>query len=63
LQGAAVTNDSAAELELLDDAVRADYVQGDVVLVDGWLLSRTEARLYALVTLVSRTGPQDEVAE
>jgi hypothetical protein len=31
-------------------AVRTDYRRGDVLAVDGWYLSRTEARLAALVT-------------
>ncbi len=31
--------------------VRLDFAQGAVVSVDGWLLSLTEARVYALVAL------------
>lgn len=34
-------------LGALDRAVRADYVAGRTVVVDRWLLSRTEARVYA----------------
>jgi hypothetical protein len=33
------------------DAVHEDFVRGRVVTVDGWYLSRTEARLCALSTL------------
>ncbi|HJQ20901.1 MAG TPA: hypothetical protein VJ867_11170 [Gemmatimonadaceae bacterium] len=32
----------------LDDAVRLDFQRGDVVVADGWVLSRTEARQCAL---------------
>ncbi len=32
--------------------VRSDFVAGRVVLVDGWYLSQTEARLCALATFV-----------
>jgi hypothetical protein len=35
----------------LDRAVRAEYVRDDTLFVDHWLLSRTEARLYALAAL------------
>ena len=31
--------------------VRADYAMGRTVVIEGWVLSRTEARLYALVAL------------
>jgi hypothetical protein len=31
--------------------VRADYARGRTVVIEGWVLSRTEARLYALVAL------------
>jgi hypothetical protein len=36
--------------------VRLDFGQGAVVSVDGWLLSLTEARVYALVALSSEMG-------
>jgi hypothetical protein len=42
-----------ARLRLLDERVRQDFADGDVVLVDGWLLSRTEARAAALVSIVA----------
>lgn len=35
----------------LDAAVRDDFGEGRIVLLDGWMLSRTEARLAALVAL------------
>ncbi len=31
--------------------IRDDFANGDVMRVDGWILSSTEARLYALVSL------------
>jgi hypothetical protein len=31
--------------------IRSDYAAGRTVRVDGWVLSRTEARLYALVAI------------
>jgi hypothetical protein len=34
--------------------VRYDFAEGIVISVDGWLLSLTEARLYALVALCSK---------
>ena len=52
------TDSPGAGFELLDSVVREEYSHGEVVLVDGWLLSRTEARLYALVGLVSHRLPQ-----
>lgn len=38
--------------EYLDKQVRSDYRDGEVVQVDGWLLSRTEARIYACFALL-----------
>lgn len=35
----------------IDAALRRDLDRGDVVLLDGWQLTRTECRLYALVAL------------
>jgi hypothetical protein len=45
--------DLADRLATLDERVRADFAAGNVVLVDGWLLARTEARAAALVSLVA----------
>jgi hypothetical protein len=36
----------------LDARIRDDFINNDLVAVDGWLLSRTEARLCALVSLL-----------
>ena len=36
---------------LINDRVRRDFSAGAVVAVDGWVLSSTEARLYALAAL------------
>ena len=35
----------------LDRAVRAEYARGEFVQVNGWILSRSEARLYALIAV------------
>jgi hypothetical protein len=35
--------------------VRHDFVEGAVVSIEGWLLSLTEARLYALIVLSVRS--------
>jgi hypothetical protein len=39
----------------LDDAVRGDFAEGRTVLLDGWRLSRTEARLCAAIALRERS--------
>jgi hypothetical protein len=41
--------------------IRQDFVDGDIVTLDGWIVSKTEGRLCAL-TLVSRTAarPHDD---
>ena len=45
---------SAAELRaLLDHTTRADFAADRVVMLQGWILSATEARLYALAALKS----------
>jgi hypothetical protein len=36
---------------LVNERMRQDFSEGAVVTVDGWILSVTEARLYALVAL------------
>ncbi|MGD8843456.1 MAG: hypothetical protein PVJ83_08280 [Gammaproteobacteria bacterium] len=38
--------------EALATAVHDDYATGEIVMVSGWILSRTEARAYALVALM-----------
>lgn len=44
--------DPAAMAAALQEAVREDYARDVVVPVDGWLLSVTEARLYALLAVL-----------
>jgi len=34
-----------------DDTIRQEFSSGNTILVDGWVLSRTEARRYALHSL------------
>jgi hypothetical protein len=38
---------------ILQRVVRSEYIRGDVVQVDRWVLSTSEARLYALVASLS----------
>ncbi len=47
-QRAAAANDDDALIALIAERVREDFAQGSTVVIDGWLLSRTEARLCAL---------------
>jgi len=37
--------------EMLRHAIDADFRRGDVAVVDGWVLAKSEARLCALVAL------------
>lgn len=48
----AVGESDAALRARLQARIRQDFIDGDTVAVDGWLLSRTEARLCALVHLM-----------
>lgn len=41
----------ATKLERIDAALRHDLETGDVVDIEGWQLTRTECRLYALAAL------------
>lgn len=43
--------DPAQRVAGLRQTVRHDYTRGEVVVVDGWLLSITEAQLYALTAM------------
>jgi len=43
-------NGSESFLRVLEQAVRLDFESGSVVRLDGWILSESEARLYALLT-------------
>jgi len=45
----------------LEERIRNDFIHGDTVAVDGWLLSITEARLCALASLL-REARQDAAA-
>lgn len=36
----------------VSDVIKAEFARDDAVLVDGWVLSRTEARLYGLIALL-----------
>lgn len=38
-------------LRQLEAAVRTEYEQDDLVSLDGWIFSRSEARLYALAVV------------
>ena len=40
--------------EMLRARIREEFAMGAVVVADGWVLSETEARLYALAALVHR---------
>ena len=46
----------AAQTAALQQLVRKEYAQGEVVSVAGWILSQTEARLYALAALLEQAG-------
>jgi hypothetical protein len=45
--------DSGGFRELLRQRLCVDFEQGDIVIVNGWLLAATEARLCALTALLS----------
>ena len=44
---------SASLTRALGDQIRRDFAKGDIVAVRGWMLARTEARLCALMALMS----------
>lgn len=50
---AATESDLKDPAVVLQSRVRHEYARGEVVRVSGWVLSVTEARLYALVALQS----------
>jgi hypothetical protein len=53
LGGDAAYRDGAYQLRVrVSDLVRRDFEALDIVRVQGWVLSRNEARLYALAALV-----------
>lgn len=51
LVGPAVPTSVSRASREVANRIRGDYAAGSTVVVDGWVLSRTEARLYALVAL------------
>jgi ABC-type glycerol-3-phosphate transport system substrate-binding protein len=48
---ATITNDPQQTVAALQQLVRHEYAHGEAEAVDGWILSITEARLYALAAL------------
>lgn len=50
-RNAEVMSTRQAVRHCIEDWVRRDFANGAIVSVEGWLLSATEARLYALVAL------------
>lgn len=48
---AAFTQDPQTTVAALQLLVREEYIRGEVEAVNGWILSITEARLYALAAL------------
>jgi hypothetical protein len=44
----------------LEERIRNDFIYGNTVAVDGWLLSLTEARLCALVSLLRDATPDKD---
>jgi len=51
----AVTRQAACAA-MLQHKVREDYRRGELVSVNSWLLSRTEARMYAAAAIFFQTG-------
>jgi hypothetical protein len=43
--------DALAHAAALERAVRRDFTRGDILALDGWILSRTELRVAALFAL------------
>jgi hypothetical protein len=48
------TMDQAELKRVIGTRIRRDFTENAVVMVDGWMLSRTEARLCALIALAER---------
>jgi len=46
------TADAEQTASTLQDLLRKEYAHGEVISVAGWVLSKTEARLYALVAMI-----------
>ena len=50
---AGITADVLAHVAALERAVRRDFERGDVLVLDAWILARTELRAAALLALTS----------
>jgi len=48
---AAVSEVSLADAPNLEEIIKKDFETGNIIIVDGWILSRTEARQCALFSL------------
>jgi hypothetical protein len=57
LDGGTRAADPLQVIAALRRVVRAEYARGEVVEVQGWVLSTTEARLYGLVAALSGGWP------
>jgi hypothetical protein len=51
--GSAAAMNATRMVAALKHTVRGEYARGDVVSVEGWILSVTEARVYALLALLT----------
>ena len=49
---AAASEASLANSSNLEEVIKKDFGTGDTIIVDGWILSRTEARQCALFSLI-----------
>lgn len=47
----ATTVQGRLDFDGVSAAIKSDYVRGETVSVDGWIISRSEARVYALAAL------------
>jgi hypothetical protein len=57
---AALDGLTAFDYARLKGEIRNQYVSGDVVVHDGWILSSTEYRMF--VAKAPRPGPEEEAA-
>lgn len=46
------TDENFASREFMGEQVKKDYEQEDIVILEGWILSRTEVRQCALLSLI-----------
>jgi hypothetical protein len=53
---AGIGSDVLAQVTALEQAVRRDFERGDVLVLDAWILSRTELRAAALLALTTPAG-------